>query len=99
MAQSLQPRINDQSINMIKLVIHGMEIKMQLGAYPKKIPCRVNKIMKNISISVVDRVLRSFICGPFDGYDRALSMLHAKFTDGADKYPLERAKTPASHNK
>lgn len=46
--------------------------------------------MKNIEIvisSVINRVLRSFICPTFNGYDRALSMLHTKFTHSPNKDP------------
>lgn len=46
--------------------------------------------MKNIEIvisSVINRVLRSFICPTFNGYHRALSMLHTKFTHSPNKDP------------
>ena len=46
--------------------------------------------MKNIEIvisSVINRVLRSFICPTFNGYDGALSMLHTKFTHSPNKDP------------
>lgn len=46
---------------------------------------------QNGNQSVIDRVLRSFVCWPFDGNDRALGMLRAEFADGPDKNPVRYA--------